>query len=402
MNFLESSAVLVPALTGMELTLYDGNADTLSQFEGQYCFSPQLQKIYTAKGMEMFFQENSEELIYNLAEPMGTHLTAFRIGESWILLGPYVEAGWNERASRLLLANLGASEAVLPMYKAYRCKLPIVRQESAIRTAFLLTENLDGKVRAIETLCLEPEGKSPFLAFSSLYANAEEVNRRYQLEDSFMEAVSQGDARKAHWARRELGKVQSGIRFISDSMQDRLVGAAIMRTLMRLGGKFGGLSPVLIDSVSQEYAQRMKQTASDSELEGLIVEMLGRLCDEIRERRRSGWSPIVRRAADYMELNLSKPMTTEEIAQAAGENKRNFVSRFIRETGMTVKEYLAKLRCSIAAQLLADSDTSIQEIAAYVGYLDNNYFSKVFKDNLGMTPQSYRAVYRTSYHKLSD
>ena len=402
MNFLESSAILVPALTGMALTLYDGNADALSQFEDQYCFSPQLQKIYTAKGLEMFFQGSAEDRLYILAEPMDTYLAVFRTGELLVLLGPYVEAGWNEKASRLLLAKLGASEAALPMYKAYRCKLPIVRQEAAVRAAFLLTENLDGEVRAVETLCLEAESQSLSLTFSGLYANAEEVNRRYQLEDSFIEAVSRGDARKAHWARREMSKVQSGIRFISDSMQDQLVGAAIARTLIRLGGKLGGLSPVFIDSVSQEYAQRMKQAASEGELRGLIAELIGRICGEIRERRHSGWSPVVRRAADYMELNLSRPMTTEEIAQAAGENKRNFVSRFIRETGMTVKEYLAKLRCGIAAQLLADSEASIQEIAAYVGYLDNNYFSKVFKDNLGMSPQSYRTASKTSFHGLSD
>ena len=57
---------------------------------------------------------------------------------------------------------------------------------------------------------------------------------------------------------------------------------------------------------------------------------------------------------------------------------------------MTVKEYLASRRCDIAAQLLIDSQASIQEIAGYVGYPDNNYFSKVFKANTGVTPQEYR------------
>lgn len=97
-----------------------------------------------------------------------------------------------------------------------------------------------------------------------------------------------------------------------------------------------------------------------------------------------------------MEVNLSKSMTTEEIARAAGEKKRSFVSRFFQETGMTVKEYLAKKRCDIAAQLLVYSEASIQEIAAYVGYLDNNYFSKVFRANMGMSPQSYRSHHKTS------
>lgn len=390
MDFLESSAVLIPALTGMALTLYDGTRDALRQFEAQYCFSPQLQNIYTAQGLEGFIKEGTEERIYSLEEPAGTRLLAFGTGGLWVLLGPYVEAGWSERAARLLLADLGASEAVLPMYKAYRCKLPIVRQESAVKTAFLLTENLGGGMRAVESLRFMPDGQGKTLIFSELYANGEEVNRRYQLEDRFIKAISQGDAGEAHRTWREMDKVNSGLRFMSHSMQDQLAGAAIMRTLIRMGGKLGGLSPVLIDSVSQEYAQQMKQAGSEEALRGMIAEMCGRICDEIRKRRRFGWSPVVRRAADYMELNLSKPMTTTEIAGAAGEKKRNFVNRFFQETGMTVKEYLAKTRCDIAAQLLTGSEASVQEIAAYVGYLDNNYFSKVFKANLGVSPQSYR------------
>lgn len=390
MDFLESSSVLIPALTGVALTLYDGESDALSRFEEQNCFSPQLQKIYTAKGLENFLRQGVRERLYDLEEPMGTRLAAFKAKETWVLLGPYVETGWNERAARLLLMRLGASEAVLPMYKAYRCKLPIVRSEFALKTAFLLTENLDSQAVTVETLRMEPEEKQGALIFSGLYANGEEVNLRYQLEDRFVEAISRGDARQAHRVNSAFGKARSDIRFMSDSMQDKLVGAAIMRTLIRMGAKLGGLSPVLIDSVSQEYAQQMKETGSAQEVDELTAQMCGRICDEIRKRKRRGWSPSVQRAVDYMELNVSKPMTTEEIARAAGEKKRSLVNRFLQETGMTMKEYLAKTRCAIAAQLLAGSDATIQEIGAYVGYLDNNYFSKVFKTHWGMSPQSYR------------
>lgn len=396
MDFLESSAVLVPALTGMALTIYDGNRDTLSQFEREYCFSPQLQDSYTACGLEDFFHRASTEPVYNLKEPMGTCLAAFKAGGLWVLLGPYVEEGWSERGARLLLAKLKASEAVLPMYKAYRCKLPIVTEEMAVKTAYLLAENLGCRKQALESFYLEPEGRTSDLTFSQDYSRAEEVNRRYELEDHFIEAVSRGDAKKAYQMWAEMDKVSSDIRFISDSIQDQLVGAAIVRTLIRVGAKLGGLSPVLTDSISQEYAQRMKHSGSGDRMKAYLAEMCARVCDEVRERRRGGWSSVVRQAADYMEVNLSKPMTTEEIARAAGEKKRSFVSRFFQETGMTVKEYLAKKRCDIAAQLLIYSEASIQEIAAYVGYLDNNYFSKVFRANMGMSPQSYRSHHKTS------
>jgi len=48
-----------------------------------------------------------------------------------------------------------------------------------------------------------------------------------------------------------------------------------------------------------------------------------------------------------------------------------------KETGMTITEYLANLRCTEASRLLKESAYPIEEIAAYVGYLDNNYFVKV-------------------------
>ena len=57
---------------------------------------------------------------------------------------------------------------------------------------------------------------------------------------------------------------------------------------------------------------------------------------------------------------------------------------------MTMKQYLAWKRCELAAELLLESRMSIQEISAYVGYPDNNYFSKVFKANKKLSPLDYR------------
>ena len=57
---------------------------------------------------------------------------------------------------------------------------------------------------------------------------------------------------------------------------------------------------------------------------------------------------------------------------------------------MTITQFISQLRCTQAAELLAENRLSIQEISAYVGYIDNNYFVKVFKKQYGMTPSEYR------------
>jgi len=129
MDFLETTAVLIPALTGVPVTLYSGDRLVLDQFQRRFCFSSDRQRLYTAAGLEAFLAGGAEELVYDLTEPLGTRLTAFRAGGRWALLGPYVAEGWNGGAARALLAKVGASEAAVKPFKAYRCKLPIAQRD---------------------------------------------------------------------------------------------------------------------------------------------------------------------------------------------------------------------------------------------------------------------------------
>ena len=56
----------------------------------------------------------------------------------------------------------------------------------------------------------------------------------------------------------------------------------------------------------------------------------------------------------------------------------------------TFGNYIAKKRCEKAALMLKETALQIQEISAYVGYPDNNYFIKVFKKMYNTTPSEYR------------
>lgn len=138
----------------------------------------------------------------------------------------------------------------------------------------------------------------------------------------------------------------------------------------------------------------MKRISTEAELEEMGAEMTQRFCDEVRALKRSGWSVVVRRAADYIRVNLSKPMTTAEIARAAGVDRHRLTESFGRETGQTIKQYVAARRCEVAAELLQYHEISVQAAAAYVGYTDTNYFAKVFKANQGVSPQAYQIAHK--------
>ena len=60
-----------------------------------------------------------------------------------------------------------------------------------------------------------------------MYTNASIVNYRYQLEERIVEAIEQGEFKKACLAMKKLQKGAANLRFIFDSFRDQLVGAAV-------------------------------------------------------------------------------------------------------------------------------------------------------------------------------
>lgn len=69
----------------------------------------------------------------------------------------------------------------------------------------------------------------------------------------------------------------------------------------------------------------------------------------------------------------------------------NYLSRiFRRETGMSIPEYVRKVRLQQAMYMLRDSDKTIQEIASQTGFLNQVYFREIFKKEYGKAPSSFR------------
>ena len=64
--------------------------------------------------------------------------------------------------------------------------------------------------------------------------------------------------------------------------------------------------------------------------------------------------------------------------------------RFVKATGMRPSEYQQRLRISRAREMLEFSRTSIDEIAARIGYEDVGAFRRVFRKIVGLTPSDYR------------
>ena len=96
------------------------------------------------------------------------------------------------------------------------------------------------------------------------------------------------------------------------------------------------------------------------------------------------------RALDFIDRNFFENITIEDIASSVGVSRKTLSAVFSSLTGFSPKDYLIYYRVSKAVDLLRDRNLSIEMIASSIGYNDQFYFSKQFKQNVGMTPSECR------------
>ncbi len=96
-------------------------------------------------------------------------------------------------------------------------------------------------------------------------------------------------------------------------------------------------------------------------------------------------------AHTYIRMNYDRPITTSRVAAALGYNA-DYLGRIYRQVyGETLTEAIHRRRVGVACNYLLDSSLTIEQIAVKCGYADPDYFRRVFRRALRMSPSDYRA-----------
>ena len=107
-----------------------------------------------------------------------------------------------------------------------------------------------------------------------------------------MDAVRQGQTAQALRVWSDINYWSKGLRFMSDRLGDQIAGASTLRTLVRHAALQAGLTPVLVDTLSQEYAQKMHAATDSGQLTELIKKYIAAFCAEVRKINKKGESPL--------------------------------------------------------------------------------------------------------------
>lgn len=109
---------------------------------------------------------------------------------------------------------------------------------------------------------------------------------------------------------------------------------------------------------------------------------------KVEEKKHS----VIQVIQDLMKSHNSKLFSLEEMCEITGYSKNQLIRIMKKETGKTPIKYQMHYKMEYAKSLLMYSNETIESISMQVGFQDANYFSKVFKQFVGLNPKAFRKM----------
>lgn len=217
------------------------------------------------------------------------------------------------------------------------------------------------------------------------------LEQRYESENRILDAVARGDEEAAIEAMHQHSRFTYGGRFEGTLYQQKNK-MIVLNTLLRKAIEPSKVHPYYIDAISSKYS-RIIEEANEVPNE-MMWQMTRDYCAYVRRYSLKEYSPAVQKVMNYVNLNVAEPLTLKSLAVMCFISPSYLSALFKQETGSTLIDYINTQRVNRAAQLLVQNNHTIAAVAEEVGILDVNYFTKIFKKTLGVTPTRYRREHK--------
>lgn len=127
---------------------------------------------------------------------------------------------------------------------------------------------------------------------------------------------------------------------------------------------------------------------ADFTMDATLILLLSLINKSIEES--SSQHLIINKVINYVESNISEPLTVEMVADALKYNK-DYISRIVKNYyGISLKKYIDLQKLNLAKRLLTTSNYSIKDISLMLGFNESNLFTKFFKYHEKISPLEYR------------
>lgn len=392
-NLLELERNNIEHLLGVRAYVLDHQP-----FDVRSCLAVQNRAFSNLEFLEQRVAHIQPGDLYHLTDPFNCQFLVLRLDDCLLFCGPYLnEIPERGQIHQLLAANHLAYSQQLAL-STYLSFVPVCEDLpvfSALQLLFRAVEGPAAQLNYQHFRHLPAEtAQLPYSPREGHAANMTLIEKSYELEDKMLLAVARGNSSEALERLAEL--MRTGARHIrsGERLRDERNLCFVLGALLRKTAQQTGVHPVYLDAASSDFARQIEQCRTTQEVDRLRIRMVKSYCELVDRLHNESYSMPVRKALNYIHLNLSASLPVEAIAQSIECSPHYLSTLFNRELKQSITEYIHSQRLREAAELLRKTNLTIQSIAVYVGYTDTNYFSRLFRRHYQSTPSEYRKTIR--------
>lgn len=160
--------------------------------------------------------------------------------------------------------------------------------------------------------------------------------------------------------------------------------------------------PYLTEMIRKDDAPIGTEQLIKIHLEQFLIQLVQRYT--LEEESDLEYSPqnttdIFKRVTAYMEDNIAKHLTIEQICWDNMIGRTKLQKIFHIETGIGIIDYFSKMKISAAKHMIRDGKLNFSQISEQLGYSSIHYFSRQFKKITGMSPSDYASSVKSIFDK---
>ncbi len=350
-----------------------------------------------------FLQVN---VLYRVRNEMLCRYFDFYLGDKkngLCVIGPYLDAPVTDDMLREEFGDEIYHSEICDVLREYYSHLKIVNDDSYIMTLLnTFGEKLWGgysnfilKDIAAESIdefrAQLPRPDTDYKAEGALI-RMKNLAERYQLENELMEAISHGEVHRSEMLFRTFTSIQVSEKRTPDPVRNIKNYAIILNTLFRKAAEMGKVHPIYLDRTSSQLAKQIELCSTIGEITSLATSMVRKYALLVRNHSMSNYSPLIQQAMFLIHQDLTAELSLTFIAGALHVNASYLSSLFKKEHGITLTDYITQNRINHAIFLINSTRLPVSAIAQQCGIPDVQYFSKLFKRQVGLSPLQYRKM----------
>lgn len=313
-------------------------------------------------------------------------------GEQFCIVG-LVSPFQHPRSEIMQLASLAIDPQYLQPFCDLMAQVPLVNLYQLKSLLCLLVRLAHGQdITAENVLFVDNTAARPANLNDALFELREDAEFHVPVdyEAGVCGAIEAGDVELLQ--RRLLAPSQGKIgRMSSSALQQQKYAFISFATLLTRAAIRGGLSSETAFNLSDVYCQRMDAQTEIPAVEQLTFTMAMDFCRRVADAKNGGvQSSVVKECIAYISAHLHDDLRLEELSRHCGLCSRSLSLKFKAEVGCGIPEYIHKEKLREARYLLTNTDYTLADIAGFLNYPTQSYFTQIFKKYEGRTPQQYR------------